>query len=109
MVALASESDLASGKKIYTMHCVACHGTLGEGGVGPNFADEYWIHGGSIKDLFKVIKYGVPEKGMISWQTQLRPREMQEVSSYILQFQGTNPPNAKAPQGEKYVPKEAAL
>jgi glucose-1-phosphate cytidylyltransferase len=65
---------------------------------------EYWINGGSIKDVFSTIKYGVPEKGMIAWGSQLRPAEMQSVSSYILSLVGTNPANAKDPQGEKYVP-----
>ncbi len=105
---LTDAASLASGKEIYTANCVACHGVEGQGGVGPNFADEYWIHGGSVKDLFKVIKYGVPEKGMISWQSQLNPRKMQEVASYILTFQGTTPPNPKEPQGELYVPQEEA-
>ncbi|MFN8710031.1 MAG: c-type cytochrome, partial [Planctomyces sp.] len=59
----------------YGAHCVACHGTMGEGGVGPNFTDNYWIHGGDIKSIFKTIKYGVPEKGMISWQAQLNPSD----------------------------------
>lgn len=101
--ALTDENEIALGKTIYDVNCVACHGALGEGGVGPNFADQYWIHGGDIKDIFKTIKYGVPEKGMISWQAQLRPQEMQRVATYILTFQGTNPPNAKEPQGELYV------
>lgn len=104
--ALTDENEIALGKSIYDVNCVACHGALGEGGVGPNFADQYWIHGGDIKDLFRTIKYGVPEKGMISWQSQLRPSEMQRVASYILTFQGTNPPNAKEPQGELYVRNE---
>ena len=64
--------------------------------------DPYWIHGGDIKDLFKTIKYGVPEKGMISWKDQLKPVEMHQVASYILSLQGTNPPNPKEPQGELY-------
>ncbi len=105
-VLLTDASDLQIGKEIYTTNCVACHGEQGQGGVGPNFADPYWIHGGDIKDLFELIKYGVPEKGMIAWQDQLRPTEIQQVASYILQFQGTNPPNAKEPQGELYTPSE---
>jgi cytochrome c oxidase cbb3-type subunit 3 len=109
VAALTSETDLSNGKKIYTTYCVPCHGAAGEGGVGPNMTDEYWIHGGGIKNIFKTIKYGVPTKGMISWQTQLRPKEMQEVASYIMTLQGTNPPNAKAPQGEKYIPENTAL
>ena len=103
---LTDEADLAAGQEIYLSQCTVCHGQGGEGGVGPNFADQYWIHGGDIKDLFKTIKYGVPEKGMISWQAQLRPSQMQQVASFILTFQGTDPPNQKAPEGELYVPSE---
>jgi len=101
---LTDEKSIAEGLSIYTANCLVCHGSQGEGLVGPNFADDYWIHGGDIKDLFRTIKYGVPEKGMISWKSQLRPADMQKVASYILTFQGTNPPNQKAPEGELYVP-----
>lgn len=99
---LNGESELAEGKEIYVANCLVCHGANGEGGVGPNFTDKYWVHGGSINDIFSIIKYGVPEKGMISWKSQLRPAAMQKVASYILTFQGTNPENQKAPEGELY-------
>ncbi|HRI61105.1 MAG TPA: cbb3-type cytochrome c oxidase N-terminal domain-containing protein [Saprospiraceae bacterium] len=95
---------LGEGELIFKNTCAACHGQKGEGTVGPNFTDEYWIHGGGIKDLFKTIKYGVPEKGMISWQAQLKPADIQKVASYILTLQGTNPPNPKAPQGTLWKP-----
>lgn len=101
---LTAEADLAEGKEIYTANCMVCHGANGEGTVGPNFTDKYWIHGGSINNLFTTIKYGVPEKGMISWKSQLRPGAMQKVASYILSLQGTNPPNQKAPQGDLFDP-----
>ena len=89
---------LTKGANIFKMSCAACHGQKGEGGVGPNFTDKYWLHGGSIKNVFKTIKYGVPEKGMISWKAQLSPVQIQDVSSFIMTLQGTNPPNAKEPQ-----------
>ncbi|MCB0516658.1 MAG: cbb3-type cytochrome c oxidase N-terminal domain-containing protein [Chitinophagales bacterium] len=99
------ESTLALGKEIYTTNCVPCHGAFGEGGVGPTFADQYWIHGGSINDVFKTVRYGVPSKGMVSWQEQgLRPGDIRAVSSYLLQFQGTHPDNMKEPEGSLYVP-----
>jgi cytochrome c oxidase cbb3-type subunit 3 len=97
---LSDVSDLESGKAIYDANCIACHGQYGEGLVGPNLTDDYWIHGGGIKNVFKVVKYGVPAKGMIAWQTQLNPTQMQEVSSYLISLHGTNPPNPKAPEGE---------
>src|SRR6478735_8271351 len=97
---LTAKDKLQSGEAIYQKNCVACHGKLGEGGVGPNLTDAYWLHGGDIQSVFKTIKYGVPSKGMIPWQTQLSPAQIQEVASYINTFKGTNPPNGKAPQGE---------
>lgn len=104
---ITDASRLDKGKDIYINNCAACHGQGGEGGVGPNFADNYWIHGGSINDIFKTIKYGVPAKGMIAWESQLSPSQMQDVASYIATFKGTNPPNPKEPQGELYEPETA--
>ena len=97
----------AAGKAIFAKTCVPCHLADGQGLVGPNLTDEYWIHGGSIKDIFKTIKYGFPDKGMQSWQTTYSPVEMQQLSSYIISMRGTNPPNPKAPQGDLY--KEVAV
>ncbi|MFO7525342.1 MAG: cbb3-type cytochrome c oxidase N-terminal domain-containing protein [Ignavibacteriaceae bacterium] len=97
---LTDAAELQSGKEIYDVNCVACHGQFGEGLVGPNLTDDYYIHGGGIKNVFTVIKYGVPAKGMISWQSQLSPNQMQEVASYIISLHGTNPPNPKSPEGE---------
>lgn len=97
---------MASGEEIYIKNCAACHLVDGGGSVGPNLTDQYWIHGGSMKDIFSTIKYGVQEKGMISWQKQLNPAMMRDVSSYILAMQGTTPQNPKDAQGELYVPSD---
>jgi cytochrome c oxidase cbb3-type subunit 3 len=97
---LTDEAALNTGKEIYDANCVACHAEDGGGIVGPNLTDDYWIHGGGIKNVFKVIKYGVVEKGMIAWQTQLNPNQMQKVSSYVVSLQGTTPASPKAPEGE---------
>lgn len=106
--ASTDEKELAIGKTVYTTNCVACHGANGEGGVGPNLTDEFWIHGGGITNVFKTVKNGVPEKGMIAWSAQLKPSDIHKVASYILTLQGSNPPNGKEPQGDKYVAEETA-
>jgi cytochrome c oxidase cbb3-type subunit III len=98
---VSDAAALTAAKGIYQQNCQACHGAAGEGSVGPNLTDEYWLHGGSIKDVFKTIKYGVPQKGMISWEQKLQPDQIQQLASYVLSLQGTAPANAKAPQGEK--------
>lgn len=105
-VVLATAKGIESGKAIFLQSCVACHGAAGEGGVGPNLTDEYWIHGGNIKNIFKTIKYGVPQKGMIPWKAQLSPLQMQGVATYILTLKDTNPANPKAPQGDKVEDKK---
>jgi len=105
-VAMADEGGIKSGKSIFESNCATCHGKLGEGIAGPNLTDDNWLHGGSIKDIFKTVKYGVVAKGMKSWKDDLSPVDIRNVSSYIKSIHGTNPPNAKAPEGEAY--KEAA-
>lgn len=101
----ASGPSIKAGMTLYENNCVACHAIDGGGGVGPNLTDDYWVHGGSIEDIFRIVKYGVIEKGMIPWQDQLSPEEMQQVSSYVLTMVGTTPANPKAPQGDLYEQK----
>lgn len=100
VTALTDPAEIAEGKNIFLTNCATCHGKEGQGGAGPNLTDDYWLHGGGIKNVFKTIKYGVPQKGMIAWETQLSPKQIQQVASYILTLRGTNPPGAKEPQGE---------
>jgi len=103
MELLTDAASLDAGKIEWVKNCVSCHGLGGEGGIGPNITDEYWIHGGSINDIASIIVRGVPAKGMISWKTMLSTDKIHQVASYIVSLQGTNPPNAKAPQGDKYT------
>ena len=95
-------SVIGAGNTLYVANCTPCHGKALEGveGLGPNLTDAYWKHGGGIKNVFRVINYGVPDKGMISWKAQLKPSEIAALSEYILSKEGSNPPNAKAPEGE---------
>lgn len=104
LVAFTDEANLAKGKELYQQKiCYSCHGNLGEGNtIGPNLTDNYWIHGGSIKDVYEVLKNGVPAKGMPPFKDQATDEQLLQLASYVLSLKGTNPPNAKAPQGELY-------
>jgi cytochrome c oxidase cbb3-type subunit 3 len=97
---LTDAASLQKGKEIFEANCIACHAADGGGIVGPNLTDDYWIHGGGIKNVFKTIKYGVVEKGMIAWQTQLNANQMQDVASYVISLHGTTPAASKAPEGQ---------
>jgi cytochrome c oxidase cbb3-type subunit 3 len=106
-VAMLGAADIAAGQKVFTANCAACHGAKGEGGVGPNLTDKYWLHSGSVKDVFKSIKYGWVEKGMKSWKDDFSPTQIAQLASYVKSLEGTNPAGAKEKQGELYV-EEAA-
>ncbi len=94
---------IGSGKQTFEKLCVTCHGNAGQGNVGPNLTDDFWLNGGGIKNVFHTITEGVPAKGMISWKSQLTPKQIQQVASFILTLHGTNPEGAKEAQGEKWV------
>ncbi|MCW5907156.1 MAG: c-type cytochrome [Chitinophagales bacterium] len=99
-VQLADVAGIAEGKDLYKTNCAACHGNAGEGIVGPNLTDNYWIHGGSLNEVYKSIKYGWPAKGMKSWETDFSAVQIKNLVGYIHSINGTNPANAKAPEGE---------
>jgi len=101
-VSMSDEAGIAIGSALFAKNCVVCHGAKGEGGIGPNMTDDYWIHKGSIKDIFYSVKYGWPQNGMKGWVEDFSPSEIAHVSSYVKTLLGTNPPNQKEKQGELY-------
>ena len=72
-----------SAKADFNMFCLACHGPDGGGTIGPNFTDDYSIHGGTLENIIRVIEEGVPEKGMISWKVQLKPEQIRNLAFFI--------------------------
>ncbi len=100
---LTDAGMISAGKEIYKVNCAVCHLESGGGQVGPNLTDDHYIHGGGMGNLFEVISEGVPAKGMIAWKAQLTPKQIQQVSSYLMTLIGTNPPGAKEPQGELWT------
>lgn len=103
MELLTSSTDLEAGKETWTKICSACHLVDGGGLVGPNMTDNYWIHGNTVEDMFKIVTNGVIEKGMIPYNTQLSEKARLQVISYILtDLVGSTPATPKAPEGTEY-------
>ncbi len=94
-------STLTMGKMIFLSNCSICHGEKGQGNIGPNLTDDYWIHGGQYPQVFKTIFNGVLEKSMPAWKKSLKAEDIRKVASYVYTLRGTNPPNPKPPQGIK--------
>jgi cytochrome c oxidase cbb3-type subunit 3 len=101
-VVMLDADGVSSGAALFKTNCVACHGAQGQGGVGPNLTDDYWLHGGGIKDIFKTIKYGWQEKGMKSWKEDFSPVQMAQLASFVKSLKGTKPPTPKDPQGDLF-------
>ena len=101
VVAVTDATSLAKGKEIFNNACAACHKADGGGLVGPNLTDKHWINGGGIKNIFKLISEGSKNNpSMVAWKANLSAKDIQSVSSYILTLEGSNPPDAKAAEGE---------
>ncbi|HPM30934.1 MAG TPA: cbb3-type cytochrome c oxidase N-terminal domain-containing protein [Chryseolinea sp.] len=95
---------IEKGKSVFvSFNCASCHKADGGGNtIGPNLTDEYWIHGGGIKNVFATIKNGAVDKGMPAWGKSMSPQDVKAVAFFVLSLQGTNPVGAKAAQGELY-------
>ena len=101
VVAVTDAASLAKGKEIFTNASAACHKVDGGGLVGPNLTDKHWINGGGIKNVFKLISEGSKNNpSMVAWKANLSSKDIQSVASYILTLEGSNPPGAKAAEGE---------
>jgi cytochrome c oxidase cbb3-type subunit III len=100
----ADPAMIEKGKNVFANNpCGSCHRNDGGGNtIGPNLTDEYWIHGGDVKNIFNTIKDGAVDKGMPAWGKAMSPQDLRDVTFYILSLQGTNPPDAKAPQGDLF-------
>lgn len=107
VVLLTDAAALEEGKKTFIGTCAACHKADGGGSVGPNLTDDYWIHGGSVQDIFKTIKYGAQGTAMQAWKDQLSPVKIQQLTSFIKSIHGTKPAGALPPNGKLYEEKAA--
>ena len=103
LTVLEDATSITNGKETYATNCVSCHAPEAQGLVGPNLTDEFWLHGGSVGDVYKVVKEGVQGTAMLAWKEKMSAKQMHEVVSYIFTLQGSNPPNPKKAEGEKYV------
>ena len=100
----ANPAVLDAGRARFTRTCAACHGEHAQGLIGPNLTDDRWIHGGTVEQIFQSVAKGWPAKGMPPWGRAVKPEELAALVSYVRSIQGSNPPNPRAPEGERVAP-----
>jgi len=85
-------------QKVFQSTCVACHGPHGEGLVGPNLTDKFWLHGGKPLDIYSSVSKGYLDKGMPAWGPVLGDEKVKLAAAYVYSLKNQNLPG-KAPQG----------
>jgi len=60
----SSAADVEAGRRLYLGRCGHCHGQSGEGGRGAVLNTGRLRHGGADRELFLVIRYGIPDTEM---------------------------------------------
>ncbi|WP_094546696.1 c-type cytochrome [Rubricoccus marinus] len=93
---------VAAGAEVFAGTCASCHGAEGQGAIGPNLTDAYWLHGGAPEEIYEVLNVGVVSKGMPAWGELLSDEERAQATAYIQSIQGTTPPNPKPREGTRY-------
>jgi cytochrome c oxidase cbb3-type subunit 3 len=105
---ITEAAELADAGVLFKNTCAACHREDAGGNVGPNLTDAYWLHGGSLPDVFKSVKYGWKDKGMPAWQHNMSAKQIAGLTSYIRSLKGSKVEGGKAPQGDLYVDNSGA-
>lgn len=97
---LRSPGHISRGEALFKANCVACHGEQGQGIVGPNLVDPYWLHGNKPEEILHSIHTGWIEKGMPGWGPNLGPQKVHWLAAYVVSIRGKPVQNPKAPQGD---------
>ena len=112
LAAASDEAVVASGKEVFSVSCMPCHGPSANGilggvaAAGPNLTDDFWIHGGRPEAIHTTISEGVLVKAMPAWKSTLGATKVRDVAAYVISIRGTNVEGGKEPQGEKFTPED---
>ena len=80
-VAEPAASEVVSGADLFASNCAGCHGSGGEGGVGPALAGGL-ARFGSMEEVVAFVSAGVPGS-MPGFETRLSPEEIEAVVDYV--------------------------
>ena len=78
-----SDTELSTGREVWTKHCASCHGSSGQGGRGQKLNDgEIFKIYPEVDGLLNVISVGKGQ-GMPAFGSKLSNEEIAAVSRYI--------------------------
>ncbi|GEM_PF-6977000 len=68
------------GARVYAMHCQACHGQHGEGGLAPELTGEHYHK--NVSQTIAWIKYALPPMPQL-YRAPLSEQEVDDVSVFV--------------------------
>jgi len=89
---------LAKGQWYFEKKCAFCHKEKGQGDVGPNLTDNYFIYGNTKEVIDTIVRKGIPAKGMPVWEKLVPKDQLDAIVEYVYSIRGTNV-KGKAPEG----------
>jgi mono/diheme cytochrome c family protein len=104
---LASETSaqIVAGRQLWSLNCATCHGTQGEGGVGPALNSQEFLKTVSDEQIHGIVAGGIPGSSMPAWLDEyggpLTDQQIAAVVAYIRSWEPTAPsvPNWRTPSG----------
>jgi mono/diheme cytochrome c family protein len=97
-----------AGARLFSVYCARCHGAVGEGSIGPNLTDDFWIGGSAPVDIYRTIHDGRVTSGMPAAGPTLGSRACKQMAAYVLAVRGRNVPG-RPPQGRRAAAEAAAI
>ncbi|MDH5188445.1 MAG: cytochrome-c oxidase, cbb3-type subunit III [Rhodospirillaceae bacterium] len=101
--------SMAGGRSIFAENCAPCHGASGSGiGSYPVLADDDWLWGGAVGDIYTTVKYGIrsthedtrlSEMPNFGDEGMLGETQVSDVAEYILSLSGASTDKASVTRG----------
>ena len=83
VVAVPTVPPALSGEQVYQDVCTQCHGSQGEGGLGPALREPALQAARTDQQLFDAISQGHPATPMIAWGEILSSEQIQQLVAYV--------------------------
>jgi cytochrome c oxidase cbb3-type subunit 3 len=90
-----------AGHRLFLDNCTLCHGVHGEGLVGPNLRDDYWLGGSDMLSIIACIADGRPSRGMLAWRTSMSPDKIRALAAFVASLSGTEDGTGKHAEGTR--------
>lgn len=101
---LQREDLLAMGKADFQANCISCHGSEGQGLLGPNMTDNFYKNIKVLGDIPQVVEKGALGGAMPAWNNRLHPNDIILVSVYVASLRGKNLKGPRPAEGVEIAP-----